>query len=105
VCQVKQPLPKAEKERLTWLCGRDTVNVNPASPLRIDLKSVPRRLGKGAKIYLRTPMAVVFEFEGCEVSLFSHGRMLIKGIDSEQRASELYGRVLNRVGPKSGRYA
>lgn len=105
VCQVKQPLPRAEKERLTWLCGRDTVNVNPASPLKVDLKSVPRRLGRGAKIYLRTPMAVVFEFEGCEVSLFSHGRMLIKGIDSEQRALELYGRVLNRVGPKSGRYA
>jgi adenylyltransferase/sulfurtransferase len=105
VCQVKQPLPMAEKERLTWLCGRDTVNVNPANPLRVDLKSVPRRLGKGAKIYLRTPMAVVFEFGGCEVSLFSQGRMLIKGIDSEQKALEIYRRVLSRVGPKTSRYA
>jgi len=103
VCQVKQPLPKAEKESLTWLCGRNTVNVNPASPLKVNLRSVPRRLGKGFKIYLRTPMAVVFEFDGYEVSLFNHGRMLIKGIDSEQRALEVYGKVMSKVGPRSSR--
>ncbi len=103
VCQVKEPLARAEKERLTWLCGRNTVNVNPASPLKLDLKSVPRRLGKGAKIHLRTPMAIVFEFEGYEVSLFSHGRMLIKGIDSEQKALGVYGRVLSKLGPRSSR--
>ena len=103
VCQVKQPPAKVEKERLTWLCGRDTVNVNPAGPLKVDLRSVPRRLGKGVKIHLRTPMAVVFEFEGYEVSLFSHGRMLIKGIDSEQKALDVYGRVLSKLGPRSSR--
>ncbi len=103
VCQLKQPAPVAEQERLTWLCGQNTVNVNPARPLRIDLKSVPRRLGKGSKIHLRTPMAVVFQFDRYEVSLFSHGRMLIKGIDSEQKALELYGRVMAKVGAKPGR--
>lgn len=105
VCQLKQLPPKGEQEKLTWLCGRNTVNVNPATPLRIDLRSVSRRLGKGSKIHLRTPMAVVFEFDGYEVSLFSHGRMLIKGIDSEQEALELYGKVLGKVGAtKSSRY-
>lgn len=98
VCQIKQPLPKPETEKLTWLCGQNTVNVNPSKPLRIDLKSVPRRLGRGSKIHLRTPMAVVFNFDGYEVSLFSHGRMLIKGISSEQKALEVYGRVLDKVG-------
>lgn len=98
VCQIKQPLPKPETEKLTWLCGQNTINVNPSKPLRIDLKSVPRRLGRGSKIHLRTPMAVVFDFDGYEVSLFSHGRMLIKGISSEQKALEVYGRVLDKVG-------
>ena len=97
VCQVKQPLPRPEREKLTWLCGRNTINVNPAKRLRIDLRSVPRRLGRGSKIHLSTPMAVVFDFDGYEVSLFSHGRMLIKGVSSEQKALEVYARVLDRV--------
>jgi molybdopterin/thiamine biosynthesis adenylyltransferase len=100
VCQVKEPLPRAEKEKLTWLCGQSTVNVNPAKPLKVDLKSVPRRLGRGSKILLRTPMAVVFDFGGYEVSLFSHGRMLIKGVNSEEKALEVYGRILEKVGTK-----
>jgi adenylyltransferase/sulfurtransferase len=105
VCQVKEPVQAVAQERLTWLCGQNTVNVNPASALKIDLRSVPRKLGKGSKIHLRTPLAIVFEFEGHEVSLFSHGRMLIKGAKSEQKALEVYGKVLDRIGiRKSGRY-
>ena len=103
VCQLREAPPKAEQERLTWLCGKNTVNVNPARPFRINLSLVPRRLGKGTKIHLRTPMAVVFEFERYEVSLFNHGRMLIKGIESEQKALEVYGRLLSKVGAKSSR--
>jgi len=105
-CQVKAPMPAVAREKFTWLCGQNTVNVNPAGALKIDLRSVPRKLGKGSKIHLRTPLAIVFEFDGHEVSLFSHGRMLIKGIKSEQKALEVYGRVLDRIGArKSGRYA
>ncbi len=104
VCQLKEPPPAIGQERLTWLCGRNTVNVNPARPVSIELRSIPRRLGRGTKIHLRTPMAVVFDFDGCEVSLFRHGRMLIKGIESEQKALQLYGRILEKVGAaKSGR--
>jgi len=97
VCQIKEPIPATGQERLTWLCGQNTVNVNPAKPLSIDLRSVPRRLGKATKIHLKTPMAIVFQFDGYEVSLFNHGRMLIKGIDSEQRALEVYGKVIAKV--------
>jgi adenylyltransferase/sulfurtransferase len=105
VCQVKEPAPDVGQEKLTWLCGQNMVNVNPATSLKIDLRSVPRKLGKGSKIHLRTPLAVVFEFDGHEVSLFSHGRMLIKGVKSERSALEVYGRVLDRLGlSKSGRY-
>lgn len=102
-CQLREPIPKAEQERLTWLCGKNTINVNPPRPLKIDLRVASRRLGKGTKIHLRTPMAVVFEFDGCEVSLFNHGRMLIKGIDSEQRALVVYNRILDKVGAKQSR--
>jgi hypothetical protein len=51
-------------------------------------------------------MAVVFSFDGCEVSLFSHGRMLIKGTDSEQHALALYNKILGRIGAsRTSRYA
>jgi len=102
-CQLRESVPKAEQERLTWLCGKNTINVNPPRPFKIDLRVAPRRLGKGTKIHLRTPMAVVFDFDGCEVSLFNHGRMLIKGIDSEQKALEVYDRILEKVGVKKSR--
>jgi adenylyltransferase/sulfurtransferase len=105
-CQTKETVSLAAQEKLTWLCGRNTINVNPSVPLRIDLRSVPKRLGKGVKIHLRTPMAVVFSFDGCEVSLFSHGRMLIKGTDSEQHALALYNKILGRIGAsRTSRYA
>lgn len=104
-CQLKQAVHEAEQEKLTWLCGQNTVNVNPARQLRINLRSVPRRLGKGARIHLTTPMAVVFQYDDCEVTLFAHGRMLIKGVASEQDAIEVYRRVMDKVGMKrSGRY-
>jgi molybdopterin/thiamine biosynthesis adenylyltransferase len=101
VCQLKQPTHKAEQEKLTWLCGQNTVNVNPSSQFKIDLRSVPRRLGKSAKVHLRTPMALVFQYDHREVTLFTHGRMLIRGVSSEQEATEVYRKVMDKVGMKA----
>ena len=100
VCQLKQPIREAEQERLSWLCGDNTVNVNPSKQLKIDLRMVPRRLGKSAKVHLRTPMALVFQYDQYEVTLFTHGRMLIKGISSEQDAIEVYRKIMDKVSVK-----
>lgn len=104
VCQLKEPTHGPVQERLTWLCGQNTVNVNPSKQFKIDLRSVPKRLGKSTKVHLRTPMALVFQYDHSEVTLFTHGRMLIKGVSSEQEAIEVYRKVMDRVGAKgSGR--
>jgi molybdopterin/thiamine biosynthesis adenylyltransferase len=100
VCQLKQPSHESEQEGLTWLCGQNTVNVNPSKQLKIDLRSVPRHLGKSAKVHLRTPMAVVFQYGNYEVTLFTHGRMLIKDISSEQDAIETYRKIMDKVSTK-----
>jgi len=100
VCQLKEPAHPAGQESLSWLCGESTVNVNPSKQLKIDLRAVPRRLGKSAKIHLRTPMAVVFQCGTYEVTLFTHGRMLIKGISSEQDAINVYRKVMDKVDAK-----
>lgn len=100
VCQLKQPIREVEQERLSWLCGDSTVNVNPSKQLKIDLRSVPRRLGKSVKVHLKTPMALVFQYGQYEVTLFTHGRMLIKSISSEQDAIEVYRRIMDKVSVK-----
>jgi molybdopterin/thiamine biosynthesis adenylyltransferase len=100
VCQLKKPIREAEQERLSWLCGDNTVNVNPSKQLKIDLRSVPRRLGKSAKVHLRTPMALVFQYDQYEVTLFTQGRMLIKGISSEQDAIGVYRKIMDKVSVK-----
>jgi molybdopterin/thiamine biosynthesis adenylyltransferase len=105
VCQLKQPSHESEQERLTWLCGQNTVNVNPSKHLNIDLRLVPRRLGKGTKIHLRTPMALVFQYDNYEVTLFTHGRMLIKDIGSEQDAIQTYREIMDKVSTKRSRQA
>jgi adenylyltransferase/sulfurtransferase len=100
VCQLEQPAQEVGEEKLTWLCGQNTVNVNPSKELKIDLRSVPRHLGKSTKVHLRTPMALVFQYGSYEVTLFTHGRMLIKGIGSEQDAIETYRKIMVKVNAK-----
>jgi ArsR family metal-binding transcriptional regulator len=51
-------------------------------------------------------MAVVFQYGDREVTLFAHGRMLIKGVASEEEAIDVYRKVIDKVGTKRpGRYA
>jgi TATA-box binding protein (TBP) (component of TFIID and TFIIIB) len=45
-------------------------------------------------------MALVFQYDQYEVTLFTHGRMLIKGISSEQDAIEVYRKIMDKVSVK-----
>lgn len=86
-------------ERLAWLCGRDTVNVNPAVVLRLDVGEVCERVVKcGFRVRVRSRLAVIFDYGGYEVSLFGNGRMLIKGVVDEKLALRVYGEVFERLG-------
>jgi adenylyltransferase/sulfurtransferase len=87
------------RERLAWLCGRDTVNVNPAVRLRLDLRDVCEKVVEcGFRVRVRSRLAVIFDYRGHEVSLFGDGRMLIKGVVDEESALRVYGEVLERLG-------
>jgi adenylyltransferase/sulfurtransferase len=92
VCQVKQKLPQIET-KLAWLCGADTVNVNPERPLTLDLNSVSQLLAKSCKILLTTPMVLVVDYDGHEISIFRKGRILIKNVESEQDALRVYREI------------
>lgn len=89
-------------ERLVWLCGRDTVNVNPKEPLDLSVEEMRDRLSGKFKILLGSPFVIVFERDGIEVSLFKGGRMLMKNVKGEDEALRVYEEVMGflRAGPR-----
>ena len=93
VCQQKVEKATEQKERLTWMCGRDTVNINPPKPMNIDLNEVLQKIG-GYKVLASSPIILVFEYRGVEVSLFRQGRMLLKNVKSEDEALAVYTELL-----------
>lgn len=98
VCQVKREVVHHYPRRLAWLCGSDTANVNPVKPLSLNLDSLSATIGKNHQVLLTTPMVIVFDFNGHEVSLFSRGRMLIKNVRNEKEAVTISTEVAKIIG-------
>jgi hypothetical protein len=100
-CQVCQGLIETTSktaEQLVWLCGRNTVNVNPPEPVDVELDDAYRTLKRDFKMLARSSLAVVFKHDGdVEVSLFNGGRMLIKNIKSEKDALNVYKEIMEKI--------
>jgi molybdopterin/thiamine biosynthesis adenylyltransferase len=84
-------------ERLVWLCGKETVNINPEKPLKLNLDEVYPQVNKQFNIRLKSRLAFMFDYKTYEVSLFNGGRMLIKGVSDEKTALSLYREILNKI--------
>lgn len=98
VCQVKPARVEVYKRRLAWLCGSDTANVNPEIPLALNLQELGTAIAADHKVLLTTPMVLVFDYRGHEISLFEKGRMLIKNVHSEDEALEISRAVAKMIG-------
>jgi molybdopterin/thiamine biosynthesis adenylyltransferase len=93
---------KKERERLTWLCGHDTVNVNPSRLIETSIGELLGKLEGHYKILVKSPIVVVFQYgHGVEVSLFQGGRMLIKNVKDEDTALRVYADVWKKLRFKS----
>ena len=100
-CQGKTAKSLKSKERLIWLCGRKTANINPPKPLGMRLEEIHTKLEPHFKILMKSSLVIVFEYAGkVEVSLFKPGRMLIKNVEDEKGALEIYKDILNKLGVK-----
>ena len=84
-------------ERLVWLCGRDTANINPEKPLKLSLEEIYPTVNKQFNVRLKSRLALMFNYKGFEVSLFSGGRMLIKGVADEKSALKVYREILRNL--------
>ena len=87
-----------KKEKLVWLCGRNTVNVNPEKPLKLNLNEVYESIRKRFKVRIKSRLAIIFDYKNFEISLFSGGRMLIKNVNDEESALKVYKEITKKLG-------
>jgi len=97
MCKRAKPLTETH-EKLVWLCGRDTVNVNPEKPLKLNLNEVYTSIKQQFNVRVKSQLAVIFDYKSFEVSLFSGGRMLIKNVKDEKTALKVYGEIADKLG-------
>ncbi len=98
ICGVRPTSVPSFARRLAWLCGSDTANVNPEKPLSLDLEKLTKTISRNHKVLLTTPMVIVFDFNGHEVSLFRKGRMLIKNVRDEEEALPISMEIAKLIG-------
>jgi molybdopterin-synthase adenylyltransferase len=84
-------------ERLVWLCGKETVNINPEKPIKLNLDEVYPQVSKQFNVRLKSRLALMFDYKSYEVSLFNGGRMLIKGVADEKTALTAYREILKKI--------
>jgi adenylyltransferase/sulfurtransferase len=86
------------KEKLAWLCGRNTVNINPEKPLKSSLNEVYESVRQHFKVRIKSSLALIFEYKSFEISLFNNGRMLIKNVKDEETALKVYKEITKKLG-------
>jgi len=96
-CRGKAPVEEG-REKLVWLCGRNTANVNSDKPLNMSFDEVYDSVKRHFKIRVRSRLALIFGYKSFEVSLFKDGRMLIKNVDSEKLALSVYREIIRKLG-------
>ncbi|MFH0849058.1 MAG: HesA/MoeB/ThiF family protein [archaeon] len=89
---------KPASGKLTWLCGGDTVNINPERDTTLDLERTRLLLENHFHVLARSAWVLVFKMNGHEVSLFRNGRALVKGCKTENEAIHTYERVMSLLG-------
>jgi len=95
-CQGEKAFPKT-KEKLVWLCGQNTANINPEKRLERSFNEAYEAVKHNFKVRIRSHLAIVFDYKGFEISLFNGGRMLIKNVENEKSALRVYGEVRKKL--------
>ena len=76
------------------LCGRNAVQITPATPTALDLVEAERRLSPLGKVR-RNPYLLKFAVpDGGELTLFPDARAIVQGTDDPSRARSIYARYV-----------
>jgi molybdopterin/thiamine biosynthesis adenylyltransferase len=96
-CQGIKAFPE-KREKLVWLCGRNTANINPEKPFKSNLNEVYDLIRQNFKVRIKSQLAIIFDYKDFEISLFNGGRMLIKNVNDEKSALKIYREVGEKLG-------
>jgi adenylyltransferase/sulfurtransferase len=96
-CGETTALSKA-KEKIVWLCGENTANINSEKPLKLDLNEVCELVKQQFKLTIKSALAIIFDYKNFQISLFNDGRMLIKNVSNEKSALKVYREVSRKLG-------
>jgi adenylyltransferase/sulfurtransferase len=80
-------------QQTTVLCGRNTVQVMPASPSSIDLGQLATQLSPHGKV-TQNPFLLRLALEDKTITVFPDGRALIEGTKQAAEARSLYARYI-----------
>ena len=86
------------KEKLVWLCGRNTANINPEKPMKMTLNDVYPMIRNDFKVRIKSKLAIIFRYKGFEITLFNGGRMLVKNVKTEKEALNVYRQIREKLG-------
>jgi len=86
------------REKLVWLCGRKTVNINPEKPAKLNLEAIHTKIRQNFNVRIKSSTAIVFTYKNYEITLFNGGRMLIKNIEDEEKALKVYREIAQKLG-------
>jgi molybdopterin/thiamine biosynthesis adenylyltransferase len=89
--------PLEQQEKLVWLCGQNTANINPEKPLKLNLNEIYEAVRQQFKVRLKSHLAIIFDYKDLEISLFNGGRVLIKNVQNEKAALKAYRTILNKL--------
>jgi molybdopterin/thiamine biosynthesis adenylyltransferase len=95
-CQRKEATYEA-KEKLVWLCGQNTANINPERPLEIGFNEIYEAVKRSFKVRIKSQLVIVFDYNGFQISVFNGGRMLIKNVEDEKSALKVYRHVREKL--------
>lgn len=96
VCSSKksEELPiQSEEPKVTTLCS-GTFNLTPGTPVEIDMDLIADRLGSSYEVRQAKRWLKVCTPTGVEVTLMERANAIIKGVDSEGEALDLYKEIL-----------
>lgn len=82
-----------DSQDVTFLCGRDSVQINPMNK-NISASSIISRLGAVGIDVRQNNFFLKFEVEGVQFTLFYDGRAILKNISDTVKAKVLYGKYI-----------
>lgn len=85
------------REKLVWLCGLNTANINPEKPMKLNLNQIYERVKMNFIVKIKSAIVIVFDYKDTQISLFNGGRMLIKNVANEKKALKVYRELVQTL--------